>query len=222
MKKWIYLGVLLLGILLPSSVKADHYGIVIDGNFSDWATQPKTKLSFAYNNNNVNKQIAVLRDDQYLYLYLDMDPDGKGHNYRFQGSGWTLSSGRNSTTLSINTNKQPSVGQMATVTSVWAWSNGTDPDGLFMNQQITGATGVVVTQQVRGNFRDQAEIRIPLAGFIKQPNLVKELTIRNSNLGEQAVTVSGGSTGPFLIASAGFIFVLGLVYIQSRKGKKVC
>lgn len=222
MKKWFILAMVFFCLSGPQIVKADQYKIAIDGQFSDWAGQPKTQLSFAYNNNNVNKQIAVLRDETYLYLYLDMDPDGKGHNYRFQGYGWTISSGRNSTTLSIDTNKKPSVGQMATVTSVWAWSNGTDPDGLFMNQQIIGATGYVVTQQVRGNFRDQAEIRIPLAGFIKQPNLVKELTIRNSNLGDQAVVVSGGSTGPFIIAISGFVFVCGLVYYQGRKGKKAC
>ena len=220
MKKWLALCIGIASMWITIPVMAAGYGITIDGQFNDWTAQPKTQLSFAYNNNNVNKQIAILRDDTYLYLYLDMDPDGKGHNYRFQGSGWTISSGRNYTTLSINTNKQPSVGQMAIVTSVWAWSNGTDPDRLFMNQQIPGATGYVVTQQVRGNFRDQAEIRIPLAGFIKQPNLVKELTIKNTNLGDQSITVSGGNTGPWIIAVSSVVVVGGLVAVRNRKGQQ--
>lgn len=29
MKKWLYVGLLLLGMILPSSVQADNYGMVI-------------------------------------------------------------------------------------------------------------------------------------------------------------------------------------------------
>ncbi|WP_349515191.1 Firmicu-CTERM sorting domain-containing protein [Leuconostoc suionicum] len=215
--------------LYPSPAKADtanNYNITIDGNFEDWADKPKTDIFFDYNNGNVTKQGSFLSDDKYLYIYIDMDPYNKGHNYRFQGSGWNVQVGNNITSLTFSVDGgiwslQP--GSKAAISSVWSWSNN-DPDKLFINQQIPGVTGYVTTEKSSNGwaYRDRAEIKIPLSGFLKNADMVRSLIIYDTdNMGQQKVTVTGASTGGNLIVLSGFIMAILLVlfgkFLKNRK-----
>ncbi|QEA59796.1 hypothetical protein FGL74_08775 [Leuconostoc koreense] len=222
-------NLLTVALLYPSLVKADtanDYNITIDGNFSDWADKPKTDIFFDYNNGNVTKQGSFLADDKYLYIYIDMDPYNQGHNYRFQGSGWNVQVGNNVTSLSFSVDGgiwslQP--GSKAGISSVWAWSNN-DPDKLFINQQIPGVTGYVASKKASNGwaYHDQAEIRIPLSGFLKNPDMAQSLIIYDTdNMGQQKVTVTGASTGGNFIVVSGFIMAILLVlsgkFLKNRK-----
>ena len=208
-------------------VQADtpnEYNISIDGDLSDWTDKPKTDIYFDYNNGNVTKQGSFLSDGTYLYIYIDMDPYDKGHNYRFQGYGWNIRVGNSVTTMSFSVDNiwslQP--GSTAPITSVWAWSNN-DPDQLFVNQQVTGATGFVTTEKSSNGwaYHDRAEIRIPLSGFLKNPDLVQSMDIYDTdNMGQQVVTITGGSTGGVLIVVSGF-GLAGLLVVSKSKKKRI-
>lgn len=210
-----------LGTKNVQAVETNQYGIVIDGKFDDWEGKPKTDIYFSYNNGNVTKQGSFLFDGKYLYIYIDMDPYKKGHNYRFQGSGWNLQVGNSVTSLSFKLDSDIwslREGNKLNMYEIWSWSNN-DPNHLFKNQAISGAIGYVVTENVGNSWtwRDRAEIRIPLAGIFNNPDIVKEMTIYNGNMGEQKITVTGGSTGGVVIVVSGFMIASAVVYRNSKK-----
>ncbi|WBM78767.1 Firmicu-CTERM sorting domain-containing protein [Lactococcus lactis] len=200
------------------------YNITIDGNFDDWTDKPKTDIYFDYNNGNVTKQASFLSDGTYLYIYIDMDPYDKGHNYRFQGYGWNIRVGNNVTTMSFIVDNiwslQP--GKTTPIRSVWAFSN-KDPDHLFKNQQLNGASGFLTTEKSSNGwaYHDRAEIKIPLSGFLKNPDFVQSMDIYDTeNMGQQVVTITGGSTGGVLIVVSGFVLA-GLLFVTKSKKNKI-
>ena len=221
-------SLMVIFLVYPKSVSSEalnEYNITIDGNFDDWADKPKTDIFFDYNNGNVTKQGAFLSDGTFLYIYLDMDPYDKGHNYRFQGSGWTVQIGNNTTSLSFSVDGgiwslQP--GAKASISSVWAWSNN-NPDQLFINQQLTDATGFVVTEKTSNGwaYRDRAEIRIPLADFINNPDIVQSMTVFDTdNMGQQKITITGADTGSNLIILSGFGLASVVVFRKVNQNRK--
>lgn len=221
MKKGLYVVIALLSLFVTQSVDATSgYTIAADGSFTGWSDVPKTSYPVQTNKENGTGQVAMLRDDNYLYLYTSLDPNRQGNKYRLDASTWTITSGNSSVTLTVQFNKTPSQGQAAQVVSITSKANGQDKDNLFYTQTIAGAKGVSATEQSKGAFFDQAEIKIPIQSLLKQPSIVKTLTIGNTSMNSPNVTVSGGDTGPWIIASSGLVLVFGLVYYQSRKGKQ--
>jgi len=214
-----------LGTKNVQAVETNQYGIVIDGKFDDWEGKPKTDIYFSYNNGNVTKQGSFLSDGKYLYIYIDMDPYKKGHNYRFQGSGWYLSVGDSRYSLRFileNNKSNVALGTIAKISGVATWPEN-DPQQIFVQQwTIPDIIGYVKADSIpnSGKIRDRAEIRIPLAGIFNNPDIVKEMTISNNNLGEQKITVTGGSTGGVVIVVSGFMIASAVVYRNTKKKKR--
>lgn len=219
----------LVGIFLfTNKVNAEttnNYNIAIDGSFDDWVDKPKTDIFFDYNNGNVTKQGSFLSDGQYLYIYIDMDPYNKGHNYRFQGSGWNIQVGNNITSLSFTVDGgiwSLQAGQKAAIKSVWSWSN-QNPDQIFINQEIAGATGFVASEKSSNGwaYHDRAEIKIPLNGFLKNPDIVQSMTIYDTdNMGQQKITIAGADTGSSMIVLSGFFLAIAVLLIGKLKKSK--
>lgn len=202
MKKKYYQFILsvlaVVSVFLPSNVHADNkYGIVIDGKFNEWSSLPTTKLSFSYENGQNIKYASLVTDDTNLYFYLNMAPEG--HNYHnLQPSGHKLTIGNKVFWMTFN-NTFPSedlsvIGQTKDVqVNFWAEDNS-------VNVTVPGKLTRVKTDFSDTSYSDEVEVSIPFEQLQVEATSSQTITYSNSNLGEQTITVTGGSTGPWILA----------------------
>lgn len=223
MKKSVKLvGLLLIFIgsffLHPIAYAAENdFGIVIDGAFSDWADKPITKLTTSGDDFNV-KEGSLLADTKNIYFYLNMSESGVGYHdlqpagYKLVIAGktyWLTFSNTLASNDAIGTSKKISV-------SAWREDNGQNysiPNGLIMETR----------QAVGDGYSDMIEFSIPYGDLGLDSTIVDEisLVISNKNLGDQEISTTGGSTGPFIIAGVGFLLGIGAWYLRKKKAAKV-
>lgn len=201
---------------MPALAKSDNrYGITIDGKFKDWAKYPKQTISFDYNNNNVNKEGAFLRDGETLYLYIDMHPkqtSGLTHTYvNIQTHGHELNiDGEIFYPYFKDVHQyanQLAVGQSAPF-SVGYYSN---------SGEVIVGKGMQTRVNENGAEHDIVEVSMSLGAFVKNPKNVKTVTFKSNNLGQQTFTFTGTPTGAYGLALIGFGFAAVALVVIHRK-----
>ncbi|WP_158610629.1 Firmicu-CTERM sorting domain-containing protein [Lactiplantibacillus garii] len=198
-------------------------GITIDGDMSDWADKDKQAMTSKGDNDNV-KNVALLTDDQAIYAYVGMHPKLAGGYTNFMPSGYTIDIGGKTYYITFNngTTVNLAVGQKQAVTM-----------NIYGDNQSTNLTGMAyVTRskitQKNGNDSDydgtaySVEFKVPfdkLTGVSKTSG--QTITLANQNLWTGSVQSSGGSTGPVVLASVGFVIAIGSVIgVVGLKPKK--
>lgn len=202
------------GVFLPIDAHAaNKYGIAIDGDFSDWSSLPVTELSFSYENGQNIKYASLVTDEANLYFYLNMAPEG--HNYHnLQPSGHKLTIGNKVFWMTFNgtfsSEDLSVVGQTKDVqVNFWAEDNS-------VNVTIPGKLTRVKTDFSDTSYSDEVEVAIPFEQLQVEATSSQTITYSNSNLGEQTITVTGGSTGPWLLAGIAVVIV-GYAFWKFRK-----
>ncbi|ELA59359.1 Firmicu-CTERM sorting domain-containing protein [Enterococcus hirae] len=205
-------------VFLTINAHADNkYDIVIDGAFSDWSDLPKTKMFFSYENGQNIKYASLVTDDKNLYFCLDMAPEG--HNYRnLQPSGHRLTIGNKvywMTFINVFNSEDLSViGQTKDVqVNFWAEDN-------TVNLTIPGKLTRVKTNYSATSYSDTVEVAAPFEQLKVEATSSQTITYSNNNLGQQMISVAGGSTGPWILAGIAAVIV-GYSLWKKEKSQKI-
>ncbi|AVI94627.1 conserved exported protein of unknown function [Oenococcus oeni] len=234
MKKIIVLITCFFGFfLLPIVVvHADSIssgsGIVIDGKFDDWSGKPMTDFYEEGTNGNVTYKLSMLSDDQYLYLYVNMIPYG-GHQSGLQTAGYVITIGNKKYDISfLNVPGNLSAGQTASFSAgVWdetSYTYKTNGVGYVNAYSETFPTDTSLYR--KGTYTNSvAEVKIPITDFNLSTISGQSITLANSNLGYQHITIEGASTGPYIIVGIGFLLALfgffGITYKKKNNHEKI-
>ncbi|MFC6206289.1 Firmicu-CTERM sorting domain-containing protein [Levilactobacillus tongjiangensis] len=222
-KAILFVTALLTGVLLwgasttvasanTNNATSDNLGITIDGNFDDWQDKPMTTIKEPWDDYNIKKG-SMLADANNLYLYINMSPKkGNGYN-EMQGYGYVLTAGSKTYDLQFN-NVTGTATDKSKTGSVNIWNR---TDGV--NDPTTGAQVMVHRFKTGQNFNDVMEAKVPIAD-LKLAGGSQTFKMTNSNLGSQTLTVTGGSTGPVVLAGVGFAIALGGVVKLNKSRKK--
>lgn len=200
------------------------YNIVIDGKFSDWDSISKTDISESNDNYNI-KQGAMVSDGKYLYIYIRMDYTASGAYNSLQTNGYDLTisgvkyyftvvnpdgSSFNNTLKNVGDTEKIGIGL----------GKYSDTSFYSVPKNIDAMAGKLAN--TNGGSTDAMEIKIPLSDISSSDQQGQIITLKNSNLGNQTMTVSGGSTAPILLAGSGFaIAVFGVwKFLRAKKATK--
>ena len=197
-----------------------HPDIVIDGAFDDWAHVTKTKIREPGDDYNV-KDGALLQYNGNIYIYINMSPN-QGNGYaRVQPSGYKLTIGNTTYDLTVENANGSTFTPLDHVGATQKITMGIFESKEGWQGTPAGAEGYatrVATQT--GGSSDVFEMKLPLKDFKASSSDGQTITLKNGNLGTQTMTVTGGSTGPVLLASSGFgIALFGLWRLNRRKRK---
>ncbi|QFQ74453.1 Firmicu-CTERM sorting domain-containing protein [Liquorilactobacillus mali] len=198
---------------------------MIDGSFSDWDDISKTDLTEPGDDGNV-KRAAMVSDGTNLYIYVQMDyTNNYGYNH-LQTDGYYLTVGgiqyyftvRSPNGSNSLSNNLKNLGDK-TALKIGLGSN---YNGNYYAEPSNIEAEAARIANNAGSPTDTMEIKIPLSDFTLSSQSGQIITLKNSNLGSQTVTVSGGSTGPIILAVIGLVIaLLGLWKFKSfRKRKK--
>lgn len=219
MKKFLLFFTCLITFLCFSPVVKADQKITVDGKFDDWNAIPKTDISFSYDPYNI-KQMALLVNDQELDLYINMSPY-RGNGYStLQPAGYQLWIGSRHYFLDFKS-----------VEGQYFDSNNLTPgsskpfkvyiyeDNGRVSKLSATSLGYVTREKTELSHNDIAEVKLPLSDF-EVDNLVdQKITIRNYNLGDQELVVTGASTSPYLLGALGLIFATSFIYYKKRVAK---
>ncbi|MFT3951452.1 MAG: Firmicu-CTERM sorting domain-containing protein [Oscillospiraceae bacterium] len=186
---------------------ASYVPINIDGNYSDWADKPHTRIFYPWDTGNVYHMGALFRTDQYVYLHIKMSPFSyttfNGYNYSFYVDG-------NKTNILLTA---PNGGSN--------YTNGQNQ--LVVRAEngwgiISGSAGVMTRS---AGCPDEWEICIPLTFFSSTPATIRDISFYTPNLGPQELIATGTPTSPYLLAGTGLVFAAGGVLVAQRKRRKL-
>lgn len=222
MKKLHYTFILVIlaaiGVFLPVEAHADNkYGIVIDGAFEDWKSLPITEFSFSYENGQNIKYVSLVTDESNMYFYLNMAPEG--HNYHnLQPSGHKLTIGNKVFWMTFSdlfpSEDLSKVGQTKDVhVNFWAEDNS-------VNTTVVGKLTRVKTDFSDKSYSDEVEVAVPFEQLKVENTSSQTITYSNSNLGEQVINVTGGSTGPWILAGIAILIAGYSVWRYKKTGSK--
>lgn len=189
---------------------SNDLNIKIDGNFDDWRDKTLSPMQINGDNDNI-KPSALLADDKYVYFYISQTPFWQGGYLNLQPDGYTLNVGSTAYTIWLNnhqtvnlasgTTQKISVGVMDNKTFKTIDDGG---DAYVGARTITQHTGTGDTEVDGTGY--QWEVRIPLSELGGSSTVDgQEITLDNTNLWDGELKASGGSTGPVVLASAGFL-----------------
>ena len=86
---------------------------------------------------------------------------------------------------------------------------------------LTGSEGYVTRMETStGGRTDVMEIKVPVKSFGGAADDGQTITMTNVALGNQTLTVTGGSTGPILLAAGGFGIALFGIWQFNRRKKR--
>ena len=214
--------------LTPDNNQDGDLGITIDGNFDDWADKSKQRMIKGSNNDDFNiKYAPLLTDSKNIYFYILMHPVGSGGGYdtgyyQIQPSGYKLKVGPKVFDLTINPSDNPNrkdidhlkIGQKMPVSlDIWSASDSYNQvlDGLvyvkrqYIDQKMGDGTPIKGSGYV-------VEAKIPFKNLKGISNTSGQtIKLANGNLWDGDVEAAGGSTGPVILASSGFLIALGAV-----------
>jgi len=219
MKKFLLFSTCLFTFLCFSPVVKADQKITIDGKFDDWNDVPKTDISFSYDTYNI-KQMALLADDKDLDLYINMSPY-RGNGYStLQPSGYQLWIGERHYFLDFKS-----------VDGQYFDSNNLAPgsskefkvyiyeENGRVNKLSATSKGYVTREKTDLSHNDIAEVKLPLRDFEVDSLVDQKITLKNYNLGDQELVVTGASTSPYLLAALGALFATSFVYYKKRSTK---
>ncbi|MFT8949789.1 MAG: Firmicu-CTERM sorting domain-containing protein, partial [Liquorilactobacillus hordei] len=203
-----------------------NYNIVIDGSFSDWKDITKTDIYFNYDLYNI-KEGAMVSDGTYLYIYIRMDYTVTNDAYNhLQASGYVLTVGGTKYDLTIVnpgtgtpvTNNLKNVGDTQKV-GIDLWNGAKQKNTI--PSDVEGMAAKVYGD--KNAPTDAVELKIPLSDLTTSSQSGQIITLKNANLGDQTLTISGGSTGPIILAVIGLIIAVvgGWKFNERRNRKKV-
>lgn len=179
----------------------DNLNITIDGKFADWKG---VTLTGGYNG-----YTAMVSDGDKVYVYVRMIkgngqvPGYGDYNFDFNGKKiYIWSKDMPSSTVSSGSAK-------AVTFTGGDWNEG--------NQYGTVGNGYVSSNS---NGEPIAEFQIDLSKLNLSSMTGQTITMYNPNIGNEKVTVAGGSTGPYVISGIG-LGIAGLGYWRLRKSGKL-
>ncbi|WP_334341485.1 Firmicu-CTERM sorting domain-containing protein [Companilactobacillus sp. HBUAS56275] len=197
--------------------QAGDLGISIDGKFDDWADKDKHPMKASGDDDNI-KNVSFLTDNNNIYLYISMEPKLVDGYTDFQPSGYILTVGGKVFYVSFNDNRTVHLNvdeSKAVSLGIYGadGSNKTLNDLVYVNRRnITQHRYVQGTLRPTKGTSYRFEAKIPFKDLHNISNTAgQNIKIENPNLWNGSVQASGGSTGPVLLASTGFVIALGSV-----------
>lgn len=203
--------------LANNNNQAGDLGINIDGKFNDWADKDKHPMKISGDNDNI-KNVAFLTDSNNIYLYISMEPKLVGGYTDFQPSGYNLTVGGKVFYISFNHNQTVNlnVGDSKAVSMNIYGADGSNKD--LDNLVYVNRQNITQHRYEQGTLRPiegtsyRFEAKIPFKDLHDISNTAgQNIKLENQNLWTGSVQSSGGSTGPVLLASTGFVIALGSV-----------
>lgn len=194
-------------------------GIQIDGMYDDWSNVPKTELSYGGNNGQNIHYGQLYTDGEYLYAHFQTN-DLYGSQMPIQS--WSLVINGQTFALSILPVRDGAID--------WSQPMYPNVEGHQTNLQVfigyynACESNVVYTIYDANHGVDTPGDEIEFSFSMKQlaeitgieEDQMGTITIYNSNLGSQGVTIAGSSTGPVASAVAAFMLA-GCYVIRKRK-----
>lgn len=197
--------------LVPDNNENGDLGITIDGNFDDWADKTKHPMKMSWDNDNI-KYASLLSDNKNIYFYIMMNPKLSGGYTNFQPSGYTLSTGGKVFYISFNNNQTVNlqVGQKQAV-SMNIYNSDANVDlndqAYVARQKIDQKMGDGKTVKGTGYVW---EVAVPLKDLHGISDVAGQtIKLENNALWSGSLETTGGSTGPIVLASAGFLIAIG-------------
>lgn len=179
----------------------DNLNIKIDGKFADWKNVTLTE--------GYNGYTAMVSDGNYVYVFVKMKytilvPGYGDYNFDIGGKPYYVWS------KDMPQGTGVKEGESKPVT----FTGGTYNEG---HQYGTVGDGYVSSDK---NGHNIAEFKVDLRKFHLSTMTGQTITMYNPNIGNEKVTVAGGSTGPYVISGIG-LAIAGLGYWRLRKSGKL-
>ncbi|MDC4186095.1 Firmicu-CTERM sorting domain-containing protein [Loigolactobacillus coryniformis] len=197
-------------------------GITINGNFSDWEDITKTSMHFNGDNDNL-KDVALLADQNNIYFYVAMKPQLSGGVNTIGPGRYELTIGGKTFYITINNQQTVSLNDINAAKKV---SVNIASDNNVVNDSSSGQAYVMKQENtLRDGSKADAyvmECSIPLSALKGTSNTTGQtIKLANSGLWTGSVQTSGGSTGPVVLAGAGFAIALfSVIKLSGNKRKK--
>lgn len=201
-----------------------NLGITIDGNFDDWADKTKHAMKISNDDDNI-KYASLLTDQNNIYFYILMSPKLSGGYTNFQPDGYQLKVGGKVFYLSFNNHStvQLDLDQKQGVPLNIYSSDGVNNNLIgqayvarhTLDQKMGDGTTVKGSSYIM-------ECAVPFSSLGGISNTSGQtITLANPNLWDGTIEASGGSTGPIILASAGFIIAIaGAIKLSGFKFKR--
>lgn len=203
--------------------QAGNLGITIDGNFDDWADKTKHAMKITGDDDNI-KYASLLTDNDNIYFYVLMSPKLKGGYTNFQPDGYQLDVGGKTFYLSFNNHRTVTIDvnqKQAVPLNIYS-SDGTNNNLIghayvahqYLDQKMGDGTTVQGSSYV-------FECAVPFKSLNGISNTTGQtIKLSNPNLWNGSIEAAGGSTGPIVLASAGFIIAIaGAIKLSGFKFK---
>ncbi|WP_338078484.1 Firmicu-CTERM sorting domain-containing protein [Companilactobacillus crustorum] len=161
-------------------------------------------------NDNYNiKHESLLGDEDNVYFFLDMSPE-HGYGYKtIQPSGYELTVGDKTFSLTVQNPYNLQVNHPRKV-GLWVYEH----DGIGnVNKEVDNVAclnrvPIKVDSGVGLGYTEKMEFKLPLSELGIKGTASQNITMTNHNLGDQTLHTTGGSTGPILLAVSGFAIAL--------------
>lgn len=203
----------------PGQQYDGHPNIKIDGGFDDWAGVSKTKIRFRGDDYNV-KEGALLQYGGNLYIYINMSPNIGGGYSALQPDGYKLTIGKLVFDLRVENADGQTFQPLKKADQTQAVTMGIYNENTRDWQAKPAGVNGFATRKVTatGGQTDIFEMKLPLKALGASADDGQTITLKNGNLGDESMTVSGGSTGPILLAGSGFgLALLGFWQYRRRR-----
>lgn len=221
MKKIMLAMLILLGLAsfgVTTNVKAavvsnptnDASGITIDGHFDDWKDKPITNIKSGNDDYNI-KHESLLADKNNIYFFVDMSPE-HGYGYAtLQPWGYELTVGDKKYSIhltgnpyGLDVNKPRKLGlNIYEHDEIGKVNKDSTKAEVYANR-----IPINVDKGVGQGYTEKFEFKLPLSELGITGTTSQDITMTNRNLGDQTLHVTGGSTGPVVLAVSGFAIAL--------------
>lgn len=195
--------------------------VAVDGNYQDWMGYPVTGIGYGGTNGTAVHTGQITTDGERLYAHFKM-ADNYGSRMQFQN--WNLQiNGQTYMIQILPTNADGSVN----------WSGFPEQTGTYTHFLVAAnyaqtnnlAGQVAFTIHDDGHSQgDDIEFSIDMkslaAAYGLNQSEMGTISISNPNLGPQAASVAGTSSGPVAGVILGMLIAGGAAMAFSRKGKK--
>ncbi|WP_057780628.1 Firmicu-CTERM sorting domain-containing protein [Paucilactobacillus vaccinostercus] len=204
--------------------------IKIDGDYDDWANLTKSNL---YSNGDTynHKEGALVADSKSIYFYLNMAPDTsevhQGGYYRVQPGNYQLNVGGKTFTVNLvypGTETAIDVDSIKSgdnvTADIWVYDNS---DGSYY--KVAGGQAEIYQKLMdsTGDASQQLEFDIPISG-LQGLSDTSDQTIKISHgaIWDGTLETTGGSTGPVVLAGAGFVIAsMSVIKMTGLTGDKL-
>lgn len=204
--------------------QAGNLGITIDGNFDDWADKTKHAMQISGDDDNI-KYASLLTDQNNIYFYILMSPKLSGGYTNFQPDGYQLKVGgkmfylsfNNHSTVKLEMDHKQSV--PLNIYSSDGVNNNLIGQAYVARQTLDQKMGDGTTVKGSSYIMECAVPFSSLGGISSTSG--QTITLANPTLWDGTIEASGGSTGPIVLASAGFVIAIaGAIKLSGFKFKR--